>query len=584
MLVVQSIIFKFVEVPENLSYWNNKKETILKAHNWSPDSFPARQFEQKLTSGEIVGFFNSPNSFAAMGVLLFFAAAGIGIQKLTDREPIEWIMLSVVAVLSLIWILIVARSKTSAATPFIGVGILASLGMYRRQLAMHHRGVFLTCAGAIVFLILAVAGHGVYHHGLFPGHFSNSLDFRWKYWVASAHIFAEHPWVGVGWSNFGLYYLAHRLPEAAEEIKDPHNFLIRFFVELGVVGGALCIAWLTRLAWELTQPASDLPDTKLVSQPFTIRSVVAIVLLGMLLSVIANTDFSLSFMDTLSLLMKPILFLLALVLSTIAAAMLSPHQWVLDDRPAPWIFYSTLTGLGLFLLHNLIDFSWFEAGAMFTFMALIGSAQGIAGRDEKAPISRAIMVPVAVTGVIALAGAALFFVTPILIAEQSVLIGNEMIRTASGDQPGEAYRHFKDARDAYAAACALVPYNADYLYKHAEAAIRCGDLQLASTGLADARRVNPLMIDAYLLDANLQLQQPAPDVSAVRSDFQTVVRLNPNDVSLHVQFGRALDRFGLHAEAQAQFQAALNADAALPPGEPKRLSVDQVQELKKQVN
>ena len=67
--------------------------------------------------------------------------------------------------------------------------------------------------------------------------------------MGSLAVFKEHPMLGVGWSNFGLHYLAHRLGQAPEEIKDPHNFLVRFFTELGLVGGVLVILW--QLVWAL---------------------------------------------------------------------------------------------------------------------------------------------------------------------------------------------------------------------------------------------------------------------------------------------------------------------------------------------
>lgn len=581
VLVTQSLIFRFVDVPENIAYWNQNKAQILKSHNWEPDSFSAKQFAQKLTSGELVGFFNSPNTFAAVGVLLFFACLGIGLQKIKDKEPTQWLLLPIVAAISLVWILVNAKSKTSAATPFVGVWILGMLAVFPQQLRRHCRSIFFSAIALITFTMIAIIGHGLYRHGLFPGHFSNSLDFRWKYWVASSRIWIEHPWIGVGWSNFGPYYLAHRLPEAAEEIKDPHNFLVRFFVELGVVGGILCIAWLVRLAWELTVTSSESKKQSDEDSLLSVRSIVIASAVGILLSVFANTDFSLGLIDTLSLLMRPLLYALALVLGTIAAAMLSPGEWELDCRPAPWVFYCIVTAIGLFLLHNLIDFSWFEAGVMFAFMALIGSAQGMTIAKTDRPAPRGIAIGATAVALLAWIAAAGGFVVPIVLAEQSADDANELIRTAPTDRSPESTAHFRNAADALANASSLVPYNADYIFREAQAVLNIGQLERGRALLAAARQVNPLMIDAYLLDANLQLATPHPDVAAIRADFQRIVELNPNDVSLHRQFGQALDRFGLHSEARQQYRKALEANAALPVGEPKRLSEGQVAELER---
>jgi hypothetical protein len=91
--------------------------------------------------------------------------------------------------------------------------------------------------------------------------------------------------------------------------------------------------------------------------------------------------------------------------------------------------------------------------------------------------------------------------------------------------------------------------------------------------------MNPLLIDGYLLDANLRLHGEHPDIAAVRNDFETILKLNPNDVSFHIQFANALTRFGMQNEAGMQYRAALAANDALPIGEPRRLTAAQVADL-----
>ena len=66
----------------------------------------------------------------------------------------------------------------------------------------------------------------------------------------------------MGWENFGPRYLAFRLPIASEEIRDPHNFVVRIVAELGIVGGFLLAIGLLRLAWETTQFPARPPETE----------------------------------------------------------------------------------------------------------------------------------------------------------------------------------------------------------------------------------------------------------------------------------------------------------------------------------
>ena len=98
-----------------------------------------------------------------------------------------------------------------------------------------------------------------------------------------------------------------------------------------------------------------------------------------------------------------------------------------------------------------------------------------------------------------------------------------------------------------------------------------------------AQQLNPRLIDAYLLQANLELRTPNPRAAVVRSDFDTTLQLDPNDVSLHTQYGDALERLGQPVDAAAQFEQALACNAALPPGEPKRMSPEQLSDLQSRI-
>ena len=62
---------------------------------------------------------------------------------------------------------------------------------------------------------------------------SKSLRYRIEYWRASVSMMADHPWLGCGPGNFKQYYTQYKLPEASEEVADPHNFLL----EVGATAG-----------------------------------------------------------------------------------------------------------------------------------------------------------------------------------------------------------------------------------------------------------------------------------------------------------------------------------------------------------
>src|SRR5205085_877 len=94
----------------------------------------------------------------------------------------------------------------------------------------------------------------------------------------------------------GPHYLAHRLAVASEEVRDPHNFILRTFVELGIVGGIILIAWLARLWWEITRPIIPPPapsESKSKSSTGAMLwSLAAIAAAGMALNLLFSLDWS----------------------------------------------------------------------------------------------------------------------------------------------------------------------------------------------------------------------------------------------------------------------------------------------------
>ena len=86
-------------------------------------------------------------------------------------------------------------------------------------------------AGVAVLLIsaaLAVEGPSVL------GRASKSFGYRLQYWQSSLRMIADHPWFGCGPGNFQAAYTQYKLPEASEEIADPHNFLLEIWATAGI--------------------------------------------------------------------------------------------------------------------------------------------------------------------------------------------------------------------------------------------------------------------------------------------------------------------------------------------------------------
>ncbi|MEN6558929.1 MAG: O-antigen ligase family protein [Thermoguttaceae bacterium] len=63
---------------------------------------------------------------------------------------------------------------------------------------------------------------------------SKSFGYRVQYWRSTAQLIADHPVVGCGPGNFQDAYLQYKLPEASEEVADPHNFLMEIAATAGL--------------------------------------------------------------------------------------------------------------------------------------------------------------------------------------------------------------------------------------------------------------------------------------------------------------------------------------------------------------
>jgi hypothetical protein len=585
--VANGTIYRLVDVPDNIEYWKNHKDEELRKRGWEPGSFQALQFEQKIVNGEMVGFNASPNTFAAIVVMLAVVCAGVVIQRLLDNDEVGWPLVTIIGILAAGWIVHYTRSKAAMLTPIAAGVILAALGLLGGTMARWRKALYFT--GASLFLVAAagIAAAGVMRGNLL----ASSMTFRLHYWLGAVKVLEQHPLAGIGWGNFGLHYVGVRLPVAAEEVKDPHNLIVRAFVELGIVGGALMLAWLARMWWELTAPtalpatisteaAMELSPGDKARRAFTVRTIGAISLLAMLSSTCASVDFSTVTPDAnwfiLLQVMKRSLFLGLLLLGFAAVSLRSSQDAVLDDRPAPWVMYSILAAIAVFLMHSLIDFSLFEPGAMCVFAALLGAGLGMRGgtpTENQPSKSRGWLALGAAA--IAWLGIACAIVLPIGIAEARARRADDLIRTL---HPRSAATQLRGAFERL-----WVP-NSDYAYRAAIALTRSGASPQEIRTLLDAAiKANPVNVAFFRTRAQVELAQPKADPKRVIDDYEQSIRLDPNDVSLHLEFADALVRLGMKAHALDEYRSALHYNDLLNPDEPKRLQPSKIDQVRRKM-
>jgi hypothetical protein len=172
----QGYYYRLVEHPELLGQWAARKDEILRQRGFEPGSFPAKQLEKRVTSGEIMGFTSSENSYGALVVMLTFVAAGVVIQRVIDHDEPAWAAVVGVGIAFSLVIIFLLHSRTADVTPVLGAAALAAAWLLRRWLARRARLGYALGVCAVLLAVAAVVGHGLYH-GTLPG---DSLAFRWR--------------------------------------------------------------------------------------------------------------------------------------------------------------------------------------------------------------------------------------------------------------------------------------------------------------------------------------------------------------------------------------------------------------------
>lgn len=582
VLVVYGLNYRLVDFPQTVKEWNDPssptgRAAYLKQNHLEPDSFTFRQFEKKLLSGELIGFYQSANTMGAVLVLLSLVTAGVMIQRLVRREGLPEAAALGIVILGMVAALAFTRSRTAFLTFLAGGAILLLLAWAGRWLGDHSRRAYWIAVAGFVVGVAAVIGHGAYHGNLVE----KSLTFRWYYWVGAARIWKQHPVLGVGEGNFGLFYPAVRVAQATEEVKDPHGFVVKAFVELGAIGGMLIIAWMLRLWWELTRPnrPSEGKSSSHAIAAFGLMAAGAAVL-----SLALATDFS---QDSSWVLLQVLAAIAGAVLMVIGMGLGAIDSWRegrIDARESPWLLYGLLVGLGMFLAHNLIDFSLSETGPMFLFMILAGSALGVrqgsvAGQRKKNAVATAMFCVACAAWV----GFAVLVWGRTAMGESSAARGDELLRTSVvGDRANIA--QMLEAAAAYHSAFAAQPLNGEYACREAQALISAGGPDLRIRGaINSAIAANPAAGKYHILLGGYALGRNPPDETTFRSAFQRSLALDPRDVGLRIRYADGLAKLGDHFAAAEEYREALRQDDLLPKDEPKRLPPARREEIHKKI-
>jgi len=228
-------------------------ESALREAGIAPEH--RKQFEDRLNSPEPLATFALTNSLA--GFLTPWLIVALGALFDEARRGRRGTAVAALVCCAAIAACLFWTKSRSAYLAVAAGGLAVALGTLRPWRWLKTPRAWLIAIAIVALLAVGVAyaiAVEAVDHDLFLGA-RRSLEFRLEYWRATATMCADHPLLGVGPGNFQSRYTQYKLPQASEEIADPHSFafevaatagLPALVALLGLLAGIGVLVWRRR--------------------------------------------------------------------------------------------------------------------------------------------------------------------------------------------------------------------------------------------------------------------------------------------------------------------------------------------------
>ena len=367
---------------ENIAEFENNPDITLESLNIQKESLQHFLFEQRLHSNNANAFFTTRNSAGSFFLLALFSLAALMV------ESNKQIRLKVLFAVILVGIFL-TRSKGAIISMFFATALIGLYLKFGVTLKKHRKAVLILSLLLVVAGTSLIAFYGIKYHTL-PG--GNSMMVRWQYWQASAKMFIDHFWAGVGPGNFSIFYTYYKPAAALETVTDPHNFPLSIMTQYGIFGfvGFLLMIFLplwnsTKNSLQNKTQAHEVKQDKLLKNPITI--IALCVAFGLLLSsIMLNEAFRTgNLLVMVYLLLRfciPPIIVFSLSLYLIRKytyKKLENEQNAKSKNTFGVIIFCAILG---FLLHNLTDYAIFELGIYTAFWFLLASLIAVSANNN----------------------------------------------------------------------------------------------------------------------------------------------------------------------------------------------------------
>lgn len=241
-----------VELPALQRHFLANRDRGLLEAGVTPGTTAAKLFENRLLgSNEPYSTFALANSLAGFLVGPLVLMLALVWTNLTHREAKGSRVSALALALPPLLAVVVCLTLTKSRSAWIGLaaGLLVLAWRERRRVRPKTLAIAAAVAVAVV-AVLVVAGVATRRLDLkVLTEAPKSFRYRQEYWIGAWRAITASPsafWRGYGPGNFSAPYLLHKLPEASEEIKDPHNLVLEVWSTAGfwaVLASAAAIAF-----------------------------------------------------------------------------------------------------------------------------------------------------------------------------------------------------------------------------------------------------------------------------------------------------------------------------------------------------
>jgi hypothetical protein len=581
------------ELPATRAEFEKHPDAALRdSQLWfEPGSREFELFRARLDTFRPMATFALTNSLAGYLAPWLVVTAGIGmIVGWSARRWRSWLAVVVCAV-PVATCLYLTGSRTAQAATFLGVLLLALWWLLRGGARSGWRLGAAVAVGLMIYYFVLAAASVVADAGIFP-EASKSFGYRIQYWQSTLRMIADHPMVGCGPGNFQSTYTQYMLPEASEEIADPHNFVMEVWATAGTPALVALLAVLGSFAYALLrggrlQPsAARQPEvSRTTGQADATRHVLGGAACGFLLSVPVGQMSAAppSVVDVVHLLVHDLPASLRLpewLRLPASAEAAAPELWVpavvLFGLPVAavtvllfweWIHDGPLTpslpaiGVVVLLVNLLAAGAMGFPGVFGTFWVLVAIGLNLTGASRSFAVPRsAALAALAAAMALALSCSATAF-SPVLRSQTAV-------RLAQRD-PGHAEQHLRDAADADPMAAAPRRYLAQRAFDHWLESGNEAAFDDFEAWMAAALDRAPRSASTWRMAADRYWQAVVEGgrddaLPKAVSAYRRAVDLYPSSALLRTRLAVALRRAGDETGFRQQAGMALKLDAQTP--------------------